>query len=848
MEKNQSLGDTRIRDNTWSNVFLLSFLIVFSIFSIGIVSAWDDDLNRGLVLYYTFNDTINNSIITGENLTVFEGAPNYKGGKINNSGNVTAGNNWQGLAATSVFQSNNNRTINVWLKANKLVAGMTIFDKYQGAGVGWAWVSDVNGKIVCMLDCGSAATNNNALRVNQWVMITLVHNGTTNCLYVNATLTHCVSGTNRDSTRVMHFGNTIVEANDYDGLYDENGWWNRSLNQSEIDTLYNNGLGTTYYPTVPPVARYGTLLPKNNSVVVNTPVTFVANLSIDSAAQISLKNVTLYVYDSTNSLIYTELKNVSGTENLTSFTSTLNALGNYKYNFGYCTEGADFYDLDWHACHILGQYYPNRDYNYTFFWGYDFYSQVYNVTTSPSKTESISLYVNYSSTIFPTISANLIYNGTVYAATKTGTGDIVNFSKTLNQNITGTFSFYWNVSFTNTTGSVFYANTSNRTQIVSALTGLVVSNNSCAEGFNTSYIFTFADEDTRNSIKANVSYNIDYGVDTSGNFIYGNFSNIERLYICINSESPQYRIEAGEIDYSTSGYGENKYYLFRGTRFNYVPTNVTLYQLPTAVATAFEYTITDNNYNPQINVFLGLLRWYPELNSYIVTSMGKTDDYGKTISKIKVEDIDYRVGVYSLNGTLIKLNNPVRFICSSTPCTYSIFLLNPVSSYTDLSRLQSSLTFNKTSKNFIYIWNDPTQQTQYMNLTVFKDSYNMTQVLCSVQGVGFTGLLTCDVSAYTGSVRAVVIRSASPLLEIANLYVNLATTFIEINGGKVIGLIMTLVLFVLAVLIGLYSPIAAIILGIAALLPSMYVGIINPAVFVGIVLIGGVIIHFMRRA
>ena len=223
--------------------------------------------------------------------------------------------------------------------------------------------------------------------------------------------------------------------------------------------------------------------------------------------------------------------------------------------------------------------------------------------------------------------------------------------------------------------------------------------------------------------------------------------------------------------------------------------------------------------------------------------MAKTDDKGETIMRVEVEDVDYRVGLYHQDGTLIKLLNPVRFACLSSPCSYAVYIEDTETDYTSFFDVEGSIEYNTTSKIVTFIWNDPTQNTDSMRLTVERDRGDSAYTICDTSASGFTGVLTCDTTGFTGTLVAKAYRTASPEIPIFNKIINTEST--PFRGA--VGLLISMILFIILVLIGSYSPIVSIILGVVALLPAYVLGSINFAVLVGIAVLGGIVIHFAKR-
>lgn len=489
-----------------------------------------------------------------------------------------------------------------------------------------------------------------------------------------------------------------------------------------------------------------------------------------------------------------------------------------------------------------------------FSWNYlSFVNNVtYNATTYTSSTEGFSLNITFDSAVISS-SAIFYYNGTlVGSATKTidGGGNTIFSSSVGIPSTIGNKNFYWTI-YLSTGGDEISFNTSQKTQSVLTPSQINVSTQ-CSAGLSRAMFFNFADEQNLTSINStSIYYNLQYGYSGNTSILqsYGNLTNINNFTICINSSLPSYSVGYGEIQYYKAGYNPRRFYIFQNTRLTNETINNTLYLLPTSLATLFTFNVQNNFYVAQTNKFTTLLRWYPNLNSYKVVEMGRTDGLGEYVNSVDTDLVDYRIGVYEPDGTLIYLASPVRFICTVLPCKSTITTNAESLNLFNIAGLQHQLTYNYTSKVFTYIWNDPTQETSSMNLTVYRDSYDSSIIVCSSSGSSFTGLITCDVSAYTsGTMRAVVYRTASPSFEITSLLINIGIQISDVAGGKTIGLFISLILFIFAMLVGMFSPVVAIVLGIVALVPALFFGAFSFTFFVGLLLVGFIIIHFMRRS
>lgn len=479
----------------------------------------------------------------------------------------------------------------------------------------------------------------------------------------------------------------------------------------------------------------------------------------------------------------------------------------------------------------------------TISWGYllSINSVTYNTTTYRSKAESII--INVSGDGIEVLSANLYYNGTKYTSTKSGTNQNALFTVALYPSQVGDNLFFWEV-FKGT----YSANTSDYTQTVS---GLAIGSVGVTCGDITPVsCFNFANETTlTSSTENNVKYTFNYGLDNSSLLVLnGSLSNITSFCLCMNTtDYPEYTVGYGEVQYSKSGTADRRYYLFSGTKVSNITSNYTLYQLDSDLVTTFSLSAKSTTLSPYVNHYITTMKWYPQINEYRIVEMSKTDDKGETVNSVQVSSIDYRYGLYTSSGTLIKLFDPIRMVCTSSPCAYNFIVAPTDNDLTSHTNIQNNLSFDETTNLFTFIWSDPTQTTHTMNLSIYKDTPTSRTLICSEEGDGFVGIIQCDVTGYSGQLYAVVERSASPFTPIANLVVEIRTGFNSISGGT-FALFIGFVLSMLVALVGYYNPIICILLVIAGLVPLYALGTINWMIFVSIAGLGGIVWHFVTKS
>lgn len=571
---------------------------------------------------------------------------------------------------------------------------------------------------------------------------------------------------------------------------------------------------------------------QNINLIVNNPQNnanvFAGDISFDctyiSPAGTNLVNASIFT-NKTGAFQISNTVDLTGTNNRTNITVNL-AKGTYNWSCFGCDDSGSCGVSENRT--IIVNRYNVREVNYT-------------TPAIETASYTFNLSIDYTGTL---TSAILTYNNTNYTTTATiGTGN-ANFSRVISAPVVASntnISFYWILFFQEE--STFLEITPRYNQSVNPVSAVQVNQN-CNDK---AYYFNFTDEESLTALYANISYNILYGTSI-GNYrtVYGSLNNIGNFSICINSTiTPTWYIGYGEIQYDSGAYEKRRYYIFQNTPVTNNTNNVTLYNILSANQQSFKLEVQDISLRPLNDKYTQLLRWYPNLNSYKVVEMHRTDEQGGSVLHVKSEDVDYKLAVYDLYGTLQYLDASTRMACLVNPCTFTVTVKDQAiqnNNYFDISNI---FTFNETTGIWYFAYTDNSARTSTMNMTVYWDTGEQYIPICTTTSTGVVGVLICNTSLYnTGTQRAIIYRSASPTEPMFTKVFNFNTdAFTNKFGLWLTWLISLPIVFGLAII----SPIAGIVGVVFALIPALYLGSINSVIFSAIAVLAGVIIHFVRR-
>lgn len=434
--------------------------------------------------------------------------------------------------------------------------------------------------------------------------------------------------------------------------------------------------------------------------------------------------------------------------------------------------------------------------------------------------------------------ATLYYNNNVYNMTQ------------LFQNGTSA-GFYYSVNAPSTLTDLgfnitYYANgnyynTGNLTQEI-RITSINVTALACTPLI---FNFTLYDEENFTYLNGTWNYNFKYGLSNNTFFTTNGSITGYGFNVCFdNSSTHNLKIGYGEIDYYTSGWVSRRYYIFQNTSVNDTSTlPISIYDLNTASATAFSLQVQSASGELYKNKYVSLIRYYNGLNAYKVVDMGLTDDTGSSVIYVKTQDVDYRIAVYELNGSLIYIANPIRMVCLTTPCSYTLRVIPEGVDYTSLLKIQYTFTFNSTTGMWTYVYSDPSLLSSGMNLSIYQQTNYGDTLICNSVISGYVGAVNCNTSGYVGNFIGKVTRLPGNY-NIAQLLSDITSTPFKSEFGLWLTLVIAIPIILLFAMV---SPIALLVGAVISLIPALYFGSLNWLIVGGIAILAFIVSHFIKR-
>lgn len=535
--------------------------------------------------------------------------------------------------------------------------------------------------------------------------------------------------------------------------------------------------------------------PADEEDILNTSVEFNASATVlfegDPA---NLTNMTLYLYNSSASLIDSETDIVTGNStNQTLFDSSGLSLGTYTWNVLSCVQNSSS-----SLCNFANN---NRTFDISII---KLITESYNNFTTEGLQNDFS--ANFLTNGEDVTSAQLIYNNTANSATINNHG---NNNYTLTRTVTSPLvaadtnvSFYWNV-----TQDTITSTTPQRNQTV-----LNIGIDGCDSFSNLLYNFTVRDEETQvriNGSTGNTLVKIDlqlFGNGTTANVLNfsKNYTATNQIEVCVNnnlSTGEQYQVDL-QAQYQADNYETELYNLQNSTiSAASFPTHTSLYDLNSSDAQAFQISFRDASFLPVEDALIQVQRKYIDEGVFRIVELPITDAKGQTVAHLVLNDVIYTFRIIKYGETLATFND-VLAVCQNplvTPCEISFNALSGSSSIPDFEEAEDfsfTLGYNSSSRVISSVFDVPSGASSNITLEVIKEDALGTSV-CTNYLISSSGTLSCVVPGNFGNATVLAkLYKDGDLQAQGNVKIDQNPS--DIYGG----VLVMLALFVMLTLIG----------------------------------------------
>lgn len=487
------------------------------------------------------------------------------------------------------------------------------------------------------------------------------------------------------------------------------------------------------------------------------------------------------------------------------------------------------------------RFYANDSYNLSSFTSLSFTnvfatnirSILFNASTYETAYETFTLNVSYNPLQYSNILASLNYDGTVYNMVQNNVGSNAIFNLSFDIPLVATDGeknpFYFTIGLLNSTG-ITYLNTSFYNQTI----GQIFLRSCDATYTILSLNFTAYYEKNLTRINPfDYFSSYDYYLGTGSIKKNGTINNASTEFVemCIKPVDKTYHYSS-LISYTYQGNTtyQPRDYFFNDFLINNITNNISLFLLEVNDVTSFIIKVEDINQLAIPNAYVYIQRYYPETDSYQTVQVVKTDDTGKTIGFYKTETVYYR-HIIVINSQTVLTTSKQKIFGETLPYTLTFTIgqglgdiLSNLASLTDLS---SSLTFNSSTKMLSFLYVDSSGIFNSSRLRVDINHFNNTnENYCNTTSLLSNNVLTCNLSSFASEnfiAYGYITRNGHEYnVQLINFNTEDTT-----NIFGMFGLFMAFILILCLSMIFIYNQIAGIWLTTIGLIFMNLIGIVN---------------------
>jgi hypothetical protein len=724
--------------------------LVLGIFMFNFASA---ALIDDLIPYWNFDET-NGTVLVDQN-SVYNGTNN--GATVGETGILDKAYDFEDTESDYVSVGNfqnfvnfKNGSFSIWVNIESYSSFAFVFEHFNIADNDRFYVGATSTGNGLNFALGNSGTATYATSTGAWHHIVGTWNGTSAKFYIDGVL---------KETKTYTYGNPTTNGFDigraesttdryFDGLIDEFGIWNRTMNQSEITELYNSG-NALAYPFAPKNPLLVDLISPVNNSKQSGNISFEADLNFTN---INATNATLNIWYGNGTLFKSVNQNVSiNNSNITINFDNINGFSSNTFLWNILAFGTN-------GTHIFN---GTADNNFTFEWRpFEENSFTFNNNSIETDNQEFILNITTLENIL-SVSAVINYDGEMSQSdVSCGSGvciltnniDVTTVDSGQFQNKT----FFWEIIVFDGTDS-FSFNSTSRNQTLER-----IFLEQCNATFTIQTLnFTGIDEQNLTSVSPFTFESIFKIWSGSGNTfrnITFDKSGLSSLQLCLQPTNETFKINM-QSDYSDdSGNFAKRTYFLENHEISNSSQDIILLFLLNSEATTFIIEVIEDSQAIIKNALVIIDKFFPGENIYRTAQILRTDENGQDIAFLEAENVEYRFTIIKDGTQLLQSENRKAF-SEVTPFKIQFIISDTIGApwdpFVNLGNLNKSLTFNNNTNIVSFIYIDSSGEFGLSRLIVEHIQGNGTNtVICNITSILASATLPCDVTGFEGLITA----------------------------------------------------------------------------------------------
>jgi hypothetical protein len=377
------------------------------------------------------------------------------------------------------------------------------------------------------------------------------------------------------------------------------------------------------------------------------------------------------------------------------------------------------------------------------------------------------------------------------------------------------------------------------------VTSYISSTGVCVQGEKT-LLFYIKDEEDDSLLVGDfeATFDIYNGSDYVGNYSF-DLSGKNNYSICISPSDANYTTDA-TMQYDATGYSARPY-LLEDTELTSTTQTVNLYLINESEDTIVLLYVEDEIGNPLSDVTIKVRRYYPGEGVFKTVEVTKTDTGGASFAHLVLYDVPYSF-LFERDGEVLATTSSIYI--DSTSKRFPILLGDDLAEgWTKVQSILKALTFSNTTKNFTFDYTDTQSIVREACLQVEETGIILSTEICYTCVNSTSAQINCYIGTDTNGNTYVATAWIRSNTNHSWYSVGVLAEDFTADLFGTDGLIMAF--FLIGILGGIgmmWKPRFCIAGAMAGLIVSRTFGLwkMNLVVFVIILVVGGVLIFFMR--
>jgi hypothetical protein len=315
--------------------------------------------------------------------------------------------------------------------------------------------------------------------------------------------------------------------------------------------------------------------------------------------------------------------------------------------------------------------------------------------------------------------------------------------------------------------------------------------------------------------------------------------------LCLTPNNTNYTVSA-DIEFDSTGYSKNFHYLIDATYLANETKYLSLYLLNDSSATLTELQVEDGSHNALSDIYITIQSYDTGTDTFYNIGMAKTSEQGNDLAYLDWYDTLYKF-ILIQDGSVVLSTSPYKIL--ETPQLFTI-TTETIDVFKKFEGFEYNLYFNNVTNNFVLTYAKPSGEVDEVCLRVTKRNQTNDYNVCLTCESSNSATVYCNLNGWGNGtfIATAYATGSSKFLDMITEIKNTNELIYDILGN-VNGTVLAIIFSGIVMALFLISPLFGVIGLLLGMLGSYALGFqpMDVATFVGIVIMGGIVIWFIKK-